>query len=114
DDVLLRMRLNEPEIGTITIKTVGDPDAVLAVDRTLDAHRGHWLVREVIHFIKRTLKRLDMTSRSLFAFIEPGSAFAGTLFELALAADRSYMLDDPDRPVTVSLSPMNAGSYPMG
>jgi benzoyl-CoA-dihydrodiol lyase len=86
---------------------------VLAVDRTLDAHRNHWAVREVIHFIKRTLKRMDLTSRSFFAHIEPGSAFAGTLFELALAADRAYMLDDPDRPNTVALSAMNAGSYPM-
>jgi benzoyl-CoA-dihydrodiol lyase len=103
DDVLLRLRLNEPEIGTIVIRTSGDPEAVLAVDRTLDAHRGHWAVREIIHFIKRTLKRMDLTSRSFFAHIEPGSAFAGTLFELALAADRAYMLDDPDRPNTIVL-----------
>jgi benzoyl-CoA-dihydrodiol lyase len=113
DDVLLRLRLNEPEIGTIVIRTSGDPEAVLAVDRTLDAHRGHWAVREIIHFIKRTLKRMDLTSRSFFAHIEPGSAFAGTLFELALAADRAYMLDDPDRPNTIALSAMNGGSYPM-
>ncbi len=113
DDALLRLRLNEPEIGTVVLRTAGDPDAVLAVDRTLDVHREHWAVREIIHFIKRTLKRMDLTSRSFFAHIEPGSAFVGTLFELALAADRAYMLDDPDRPNTIALSAMNAGSYPM-
>jgi benzoyl-CoA-dihydrodiol lyase len=113
DDALLRLRLNEPEIGTVVVRTAGDPEAVLAVDRTLDAHRDHWAVREIIHFIKRTLKRMDLTSRSFFACIEPGSAFAGTLFELALAADRAYMLDDPDKPNTIALSPMNGGSYPM-
>jgi len=113
DDVLLRLRLNEPEIGTIVVRTAGDADAVLAVDKTLDTHRNHWAVREIIHFIKRTLKRMDLTSRSFFAHIEPGSAFAGTLFELALASDRAYMLDDPKRPNTVALSAMNGGSYPM-
>jgi benzoyl-CoA-dihydrodiol lyase len=113
DDAILRLRVNEPSIGTIVIKTEGDPEAVLAVDRMLDAHKDHWLVREVVHLIKRTLKRLDLTSRSIFALIEPGSAFAGTLFELALAADRSYMLDDPDRPVVIKLSPMNAGPLKM-
>jgi benzoyl-CoA-dihydrodiol lyase len=113
DDVLLRLRLNEPEIGTIVVRTAGDPNAVLAVDKTLDAHRSHWAVREIIHFIKRTLKRMDLTSRSFFAHIEPGNAFAGTLFELALAADRAYMLDDPDKPNTIALSAMNGGSYPM-
>jgi len=113
DDVLLRLRLNEPEVGTITVRAVGDPEAVLAVDKTLDAHRGHWAVREIIHFIKRTLKRMDLTSRSFFALIEPGNAFAGTLFELALASDRAYMLDDPDNPNSIALSAMNAGSYAM-
>jgi benzoyl-CoA-dihydrodiol lyase len=113
DDALLRLRLNEPEIGTVVVRAVGDPEAVLAVDRTLDAHRAHWAVREIIHLIKRTLKRMDLTSRSFFAHIEPGNAFAGTLFELALAADRAYMLADPDRPNTVALSAMNGGSYPM-
>jgi benzoyl-CoA-dihydrodiol lyase len=114
DDALLRIRLNESEIGTVVIRTEGDPEAVMATDRALVANRDHWLVREVMHFIKRTLKRLDMTSRSLFALIEPGSCFAGSLFELALACDRSYMLDDPDRPTAVRLSPMNAGLLPMG
>jgi benzoyl-CoA-dihydrodiol lyase len=113
DDAILRLRLNEPEIGTIVVRATGDAGAVLAVDRTLDAHRDHWLVREIVHFIKRTLKRLDLTSRSFFALVEPGNAFAGTLFELALAADRIYMLDDPDRPNSITLSPMNGGAYPM-
>ncbi len=113
DDVLLRLRLNEPAIGTLLIRTEGDQDAVLAVDRSLLAGQGHWLVREIVHFIKRTLKRLDLTSRSIFALVEPGSCFAGVLFELALAADRSYMLDDPDRPNAIRLSPMNAGVLAM-
>jgi benzoyl-CoA-dihydrodiol lyase len=107
DDALLRLRINEPAIGTIVVKTAGDPARVLAVDETLIAHEHHWLVREVVHFIKRTLKRMDLTSRSFFALIEPGSCFAGTLFELALASDRSYMLDDPDRENTIALSRMN-------
>ena len=86
---------------------------MLAVDRTLAAYRGDWLVREIILLIKRTLKRIDLTSRSFFALVEPGSAFAGTLLELALACDRSYMLDDPDRPNTIVVSAMNQGAYPM-
>ena len=113
DDALLRLRLSEPLIGTIVIKTRGDQDAMLALDALLLAHQEHWLVREILHFMKRTLKRLDLTSRSFFAFIEPGSCFAGTLFELALAADRSYMLDDPDEPNTIALSKMNGGPLTM-
>ena len=113
DDALLRLRFNEPEIGTVIVRTSGDPELVLDVDRALNEHYGDWLVREIVHFVKRTLKRLDLTSRSFFALIEPGSAFAGTLFELALACDRIYMLDDPERPNTVALSAMNRGGYPM-
>jgi len=113
DDALLRLRVNEPLIGTVVVKTQGDAERVLAVDRTLTGHADHWLVREIVLFIKRTLKRMDLTSRSFFALIEPGSAFAGTLFELALASDRAYMLDDPDRPNTIALSPMNAGPLRM-
>ena len=94
DDALLRLRFNEPEIGTVVVRTEGDGAAVLAVDQTLLAHQSHWLVREIIHFMKRTLKRLDLTARTFFALIEPRLGFAGSLFELALAADRSYMLDD--------------------
>jgi benzoyl-CoA-dihydrodiol lyase len=113
DDALLRLRINEPEIGTVILKTEGDPARVLEADTVLYDQQEHWLVREVLLFIKRTLKRLDLSARSFFAIIEPGSAFAGTLFELALAADRSYMLDDPDRPNTIQLSGLNAGTYPM-
>ena len=113
DDALLRLRTNEPEIGTIVLKAEGDAARVIEADTVLAANRGHWFVREVTHFIKRTLKRLDLSARTFFAIIEPGNAFAGTLFELALAADRSYMLDDPDQPNSVQLSVMNAGSYPM-
>jgi benzoyl-CoA-dihydrodiol lyase len=113
DDALLRLRINEPEIGTVVLKSTGNPVRVLEADAVLVAHRDHWLVREVRHFIKRTLKRLDLTARSFFALIEPGNAFAGTLFELTLAADRAYMLDDPDQPNTIQLSAMNAGPLPM-
>jgi benzoyl-CoA-dihydrodiol lyase len=113
DDALLRLRMNEPLIGTIVVKTTGDPAAVLAVDQALIAHQEHWLVREIVHLMKRTLKRMDLTSRTFFAFIEPGSCFAGSLFELALAADRSYMLDDPDRPNSIALSAMNGGPLKM-
>jgi benzoyl-CoA-dihydrodiol lyase len=113
DDALLRLRVNEPLIGTVVVKTAGDPAAVLAIDDTLLAHQDHWLVREIIHHVKRTLKRMDLTSRTFFAFVEPGSCFAGTLFELALAADRSYMLDDPEQRNTVQLSGMNGGPLRM-
>jgi benzoyl-CoA-dihydrodiol lyase len=113
DDALLRLRIVEPLIGTVVLKTRGDQDAMLAMDDLLLAHQDHWLVREIIHFMKRTLKRMDLTSRSFFAFIEPGSCFAGSLFELALAADRSYMLDDPDQGSAIALSKMNAGPLKM-
>jgi benzoyl-CoA-dihydrodiol lyase len=111
--VLLRLRLNEPEIGTIVVRTEGHVEDVLAVDRVLAAHMDDWLVREIVLLMKRTLKRMDLTARSFFALIEPGSAFGGSLFELALAADRSYMLDDPERPNAIALSAMNAGLLPM-
>jgi benzoyl-CoA-dihydrodiol lyase len=113
DDAILRLRFNEPEIGTVVVRAVGDPMSVLACDEALVAHRDHWLVREITRFIARTLKRLDLTSRSIFTLIEPGNAFAGTLFELALSCDRAYMLDDPDRPNTIALSTMNQGAYRM-
>jgi benzoyl-CoA-dihydrodiol lyase len=113
DDALLRLRVNDPLIGTVVVKTAGDAAKVLAADDVVLKHQDHWFVREVLHFIKRTLKRMDLTSRSFFAFIEPGSCFAGSLFELALAADRSYMLDDPEQPCTIALSGMNAGPLKM-
>jgi len=113
DDALLRLRVLEPLVGTVIVKTRGDQGAMIAMDDLLLAHQDHWLVREIVHFVKRTLKRMDLTSRSFFALIEPGSCFAGTLFELALAADRSYMLDDPDEDNTIALSRMNGGPLKM-
>jgi len=113
DDALLHLRFNELEVGLVVLRTEGDPQAVLAVDKTLEAHRDHWLVREIRLHMKRVLKRLDLMARTSYALIEAGSCFAGSLFELALAADRSYMLADPDQPVTVQLSAMNAGPLPM-
>jgi benzoyl-CoA-dihydrodiol lyase len=119
DDAILHLRLNEPEVGVLIFKTQGEPTRVLAYDQFLDANKGHWLAREILHFWKRTLKRVDMTSRSLVALIEPGSCFAGTLAELAFACDRSFMLigglpGDNRPPATLSLSALNFGTYPMG
>jgi benzoyl-CoA-dihydrodiol lyase len=114
DATLFHLRFNEPEIGTIVVRTAGDLEAVRAVDRVLLAHRSDWLVREIVHYVKRVLKRLDVTARSFLALIEPGSCFAGSLFEVALAADRIYMLDDPERPAAVALTGMNGGPLPMG
>ncbi|HTM25475.1 MAG TPA: 2,3-epoxybenzoyl-CoA dihydrolase [Vicinamibacterales bacterium] len=113
DDALLRLRLAEPLIGTVAIKTRGDRGAMLAVDELLFAQKDHWLAREIVHFMKRTLKRMDLTSRTFFALITPGSCFAGSLFELALAADRSYMLDDQEQDNTIALSKMNGGPLKM-
>ncbi len=114
DDALCRLRFNAEEVGTVVLKTRGDLDTVLAVDDVMAQHQGDWLVAETRHFIKRTLKRLDLTARSLFAVVEQGSCFAGTLLELALAADRTYMLADPDEGVAVAVSAANFdGTYPM-
>ncbi|MEX2272742.1 MAG: 2,3-epoxybenzoyl-CoA dihydrolase [Vicinamibacterales bacterium] len=113
DDAMLRLRQNEPEVGVVVLKASGDPAKVLEADRILLEHKSNWLAREIINFMKRTLKRVDLTARSFFALIEPGNAFAGSLFELALAADRQYMLDDPDQPNTIQLSGMNGGPLPM-
>jgi benzoyl-CoA-dihydrodiol lyase len=111
DDTILSLRTNELDIGLWVLKTTGDPQIVIDLDATLDEHRRHWFVRETIGMLRRTLARLDVTSRSLFALIEPGSCFAGTLFELALAADRSYMLDAEGSAIAVSA--MNFGALPM-
>jgi benzoyl-CoA-dihydrodiol lyase len=113
DEALLELRHNEEEIGLVLLRTEGDVEACLAVDRVLDTYAGDWFVGEVRAFIARTLRRLDLTARSLYALIEPGSCFAGTLFEIALAADRSYMLYDKDQPVAIAISAMNGGAYPM-
>jgi benzoyl-CoA-dihydrodiol lyase len=114
DDALLDLRFNHPTIGTLALRTRGDASRVLAVDAMLAAHKDDGLVREVVLLMKRVLKRLDVTARSFFALVEPGSAFAGSLLELALAADRVYMKDSEDEPNTVAVSPLNAGLLPMG
>jgi benzoyl-CoA-dihydrodiol lyase len=116
DDAILSMRTNELDIGTWLIKTDGDAGAVLAMDATLLAHQQHWLVRETIGMLRRTFSRLDVSSRSLFALIEPGSCFAGTFLELALACDRSYMLalpDDEAKAPKVGVGDANFSLYPM-
>jgi benzoyl-CoA-dihydrodiol lyase len=113
DDALLRLRLEHLDIGLLVIRTEGALDKVLAVDEALYAARDHWLANEILALQARVLRRLDLTSRSIFALIEKGSCFAGSLFELALAADRIYMLADDDEEVAVALSSLNAGALPM-
>ena len=119
DDAMMHLRLNETEIGTWVLQSQGDAALVEAYDALLAKEATHWLVREIVLYWKRTLKRLDVSSRSLIALVEPGSCFAGTLFELVLASDRSYMLDGvfegSNLPAaTVRLTAMNFGPYPMG
>ena len=118
DDLILHLRTNEEEIGLWALRTAGRADLVEAYDRSLATHRDDWLVREVRLYLKRTFKRIEVSSRSVFALIEPGSCYAGTLLELALAADRSYMLggarqSDPRPPATIRLSELNFGAFPM-
>jgi benzoyl-CoA-dihydrodiol lyase len=118
DDAILHLRLNEGEIGVLIFKSQGEPEQVLGYDAFLDANKGHWLAREVVNYWKRVLKRIDVTSRSLVALIEPGSCFAGTLAEIAFACDRSFMLigsfqGDNRPPATMRLSALNFGAYPM-
>ena len=116
EDAILQMRTNEPEIGTWLIKTQGDIAAVMAVDDALLAHQSHWLVRETIGLLRRTFSRLDVSSRSLFALVEPDSCFAGTLLELALACDRIYHLalpDDAVRAPRITSNETNFGLFPM-
>jgi len=116
DDAILLLRTNEPELGTWVLKAAGDAAHVLASDAALTAHGSDWFVRETVGMLRRTLARLDVTSRTLYALIEPGSCFTGTLLELALAADRGYMLalpDDAERAPTITLSALNFGAYPM-
>jgi len=116
DDAILMLRCNELDLGLIVLKTEGSADAVLAVDQTLVKHRENWLVRETIGYLRRTLARLDVSSRSFYAVIDEGSCFAGLLYELALAADRSYMLALPEgsnAPPSVTLDEVNFGLFPM-
>jgi benzoyl-CoA-dihydrodiol lyase len=122
DDLVLRLRTNERELGTWVIRTRGDVEDALAFERVIAQHsRDDWLVNEIRHYFKRVLKRLDVTSRSLIALIEPGSCFAGALLELALACDRQYMLDgfleedsQEGEPAQIVLSDSNFGTFPMG
>lgn len=111
DDALLNLRVNEPEIGLVCLRTEGSIDSVLSVDKTLAANRDHWLVREIVLHMARVLRRLDLTAKSFFAIVEPGSCFAGNLLELLLASDRSYMLMDSD--ASIAVSEVNAGALPM-
>ncbi len=118
DDLILHLRANEEEIGLWLFKTEGSADLVEAYDRLLSEHAADWLVREIRLFLRRTLKRLDVSSRSIFTLVEPGSCFAGTLVELVLASDRSFMLDglgedDTRPPAALRLTEMNFGPYPM-
>ncbi|MCW2531346.1 MAG: boxC, partial [Blastococcus sp.] len=121
DDAILRLRTNELAIGTWLLRTEGDVATAAAMDEFLLAHRDDWLVNETVTFFKRTVKRLDTTSRSLFALIEPGSCFVGALAEIALSADRQFMLegqfeedDDPAPPAVLRLDEFNTGLLPMG
>lgn len=116
DDAILHLRTNELDIGTWVLKTAGDAAAVLASDATLLAHQTHWFVNETIGMLRRTLARLDVSSRSLYALIETGSCFAGTLAELAFAADRAYMQVLPNAPKAqpaLQLNALNFDGYPM-
>jgi len=118
DDALLHLRLNELELGTLVFKSEGDLDRVAAYDDLLAANKDHWLAREIILYWKRTLKRLDLTSRSLIAIIEPGSCFAGILAEIVFGCDRAYMLDgqledDDTPPAAIRLNEFNFGPMPM-
>ena len=121
DDLILDLRTNETELGTWVLRTEGDGAAVLAHDQHLLDRADDWRANEIVHYLKRTLKRLDVTSRSLVALIEPGSCFVGSLLELALAADRSFQLAgvfeeiDPDAdPAAITVGAMNLGPLPMG
>jgi len=113
DDLLCRLRLNHETLGLFVVRTQGDPEAVLAVDRTLEKCSDHWLVKEILLKLRRTFKRFDQTARSIFVCIESGSCFAGSLFELALAADRSYMLEGGEPPPRIGLGPLNRAAFPM-
>jgi len=113
DDALLELRFNQPTIGVVSVETQGDAKAVLAVDGMLAKHQNDGLVREVTLLMKRVMKRMDLTAKSFFALVTPGSCFVGSLLELGLASDRIYMKDSEDEEITVAASPMNAGLLPM-
>src|SRR5690606_18210722 len=110
---ILNLRTNHLDIGLWQLRTEGDAEVVMDIDATLVAHQAHWFVRETLGMLRRTLARLDVSSRSLYALIEPGSCFAGTLLEIALAADRSYLRDDEAGANRIGLTAMNFGPLPM-
>jgi benzoyl-CoA-dihydrodiol lyase len=113
DQALLHLRVNEPEIGLVCLRTEGEISNVLTVDKNLFTNKDHWLIREIILHMGRVLRRLDLTAKSFFAIVEPGSCFAGNLLELLLASDRSYMLNDSEQEVVIATSEFNAGALPM-
>jgi len=119
DNALLHLRVNEPEIGLVCVRTEGNIDDVIALDKVLAANKDHWLIREILLNMARVLRRLDLTAKSFFAIVEPGSCFAGNLLELLLASDRSYMFNDTDysvikgEPVEIAVSELNAGALLM-
>jgi benzoyl-CoA-dihydrodiol lyase len=115
DDAILSMRTSEADLGLWIMKTAGNADAVLKIDEFILANQQNWFVREVLGMMRRTFARLDVSSRSMFALVEPGSCFAGSLLEFALASDRVYMLDTPDSAdkAAITLSEMNFGALPM-
>lgn len=114
DDALLHLRVNEPEIGLVCIRTEGNIDDVLSIDKTLEENKDHWLVREIRAYMARVLRRLDLTAKSFFAIVKPGSCFAGNLLELLLASDRSYMLNDSEAgQALIQVSTLNARALPM-
>jgi len=115
DDAILSLRTNELELGLWLLKTTGNAEAVLAIDEFILANQGNWFIREVLGMMRRTFARLEVTSRSMYAIVEPGSCFAGTLLELALAADRVYMRDteESESVATLTLSEMSFGALPM-
>ena len=113
DNALLHLRVNELGIGLVCVRTEGDANSILEIDRVLEESKDDWLVNEIRLFMARTLRRMDLTAKSFFALIEPGSCFAGNLLEMALAADRAYMLNNPDELVELAASGMNAGPLPM-
>jgi len=113
DDAILQLRLNHLDVGLIVVRAEGDVESVLAIDEALGAHQDHWLVNEILAFQARMLRRMDITSKSFFALVDEGTAFGGVLLELALAADRIYMLEDDDDKVAMALSRANFGAMPM-
>ena len=118
DDALLHLRLNEPSLGQLVFRSQGELEAVSSFDALLREHRQHWLIREILLYWKRVFKRIDVSSRTLFTFIEPGSCFVGLLLELVLAADRSYMFEgerqeEGGEPPVIRLSELNFGAFPM-